>query len=119
MEGETKRTDGQDAEHELRVEAAHSEAEAAGILKSEIIQGAYDVLQNGHLDAIVVEDDSGQPPYVHEVTREESNDVERALWSAGESMELTFLVNRILDGLKKKGFNLASTELRVHLRARE
>lgn len=91
--------------------------ELSAKIRSDLVEGAENELQNGHLERIVIRDHHGQE-YVHVIPREEAETIDRALWSAGEDMNLDFLTSRIVSGIRASGLDLSQPDhldLTVHL----
>lgn len=99
-EGEPK-TNGEAVRHEGR---ADSLAALTALVRAELVGGAEDELKNGRLDRIVVRDRNGTE-YVHDIPRDEADTIDRALWSAGENMELDNLVGSIVAGIRRAGLD--------------
>ncbi len=98
---------------------AHAErlAETMGLIRGQLIEGAYDVLRNHHEDLLEVTSNGHQ--YEHRLTRDEAEQLERTVWSAGEDLALTNLLTRIEKGLRLAGFNLTGDHLDITIRLRE
>ncbi len=97
----------------LDVSQAHAErrGELLGALKGKLSEGAYDVLRNGHEDAIIIGD--GQHQFTHRVTRDEAERIERADWSSGEDQTMEALLGRIIRDLDAAGFDLRRDRLDI------
>lgn len=98
---------GSEGERE-QLEAAR--AKLRGIIEGKLMEGTYDELKNAHIDALVIDDGRGHHSE-HEITRDEAEAIERALWSAGEDQTFEFITRRILSELDELGFDFHSSEL--------
>lgn len=106
-----------EGEHELRDESVATRAEAIAAVKSELIEAAYDELNNGHIDAVLVEDNLGHS-FEYTIPRDEAQAIEEALWSAGELQTLDALASRVVAGLERNGGTFQSG-VRLRLRWQE
>jgi len=88
-----------------------------GKIKDGLLTGAYDVLKNHHEDAIVIS--SGDHQYIHILTRQEAEKLDRAVWSAGEDESLEHILKNIQNGLRVAGFNLVGDHLEIRVQLRE
>lgn len=100
---------------ESRSQAEREQSEAARAKLSSIIigklrEGAYDELTNSHIDALVIDDGRGHHSE-HEISRDEAEAIERALWSAGEDQTFEFITRRIISELDELGFDFHASEL--------
>lgn len=96
---------------------AETVGDVLGAIHTQLIDGAYDVLRNGHVDEIVITD--GTREYRHALTRDEAEDLERAVWSAGEDLLVARLAEQIVKGLRGSGISLSGDQLHLHVRLRE
>lgn len=99
---------------EGRSEAAREQREEAraklgSVIKAKLLEGTYDELRNAHVDALVIDDGKGHHSE-HEISRDEAEAVEQAVWSAGEDQTVEFIVRRILGELDALGFDFHVSE---------
>lgn len=88
-----------------------------GVLRAELMDGAYDVLRNHHEDVIVLT--SGEHQVEHRLTRAEAEMLEQAVWSAGEDQSLDRLVENIVRQLGAATFALKGDQLDITVKLRE
>jgi hypothetical protein len=95
---------------------AQRREELLGLIRGRLLDGAFDVLANHHTD--VLEIVSGHHRLEHQLTREEAQVLEQAVWSAGEDQALDALVSQIERQLQLQGFTLKgdTLDITVHLR---
>lgn len=104
-------------ERALAEERGDSIGQLLGQIKGKLMAGTYDVLNNHHED--VLELTSGQLRFEHRLTRGEAEQLERAVWSAGEDQTVDRLLKNVRDGLQQAGFNLDGHDLDITVRLRE
>lgn len=91
-------------------------AELRGQLQSQLANGAFDVLRNGHEDEIILSD--GQHEYHHHLSRAEAERIEEAAWSAGEDRTIDALIGRVVRDLSQTGFDLRRDTFDITLNLR-
>lgn len=96
---------------------AETVGDVLGAIHAQLIDGAYDVLRNGHVDEIVISD--GTHEFRHELTRPEAEDLERAVWSAGEDQLVMRLAEQIVNGLRAADIKVRGDQLHLQVRLRE
>ena len=104
-------------EHLPSGEHADRLTEALGLIRGKLIDGAYDVLRNHHEDLLEVTSNGHR--YAHRLTRDEAEQLERAVWSAGEDQTLANLLATVEHGLRTAGFNLTGDHLDITVRLRQ
>lgn len=76
---------------------------------------AADTRSNGHLDAVVITNQSGHV-YEHLVNRPEADDIERAEWDLNGDVSIDGLSQRIIDDLLRHGFDISRPyDLDIHI----
>lgn len=91
--------------------------ETLGLIRGKLIDGAYDVLRNRREDLLEVTSNGHR--YAHRLTRDEADQLERAIWSAGEDQTLANLLAAVEHGLRTAGFNLTGDHLDITVCLRE
>jgi len=99
----------QPSEEILGAEEAHNFQQLREVLAREIVNGAEDELRNGHIDWIELTDIKGNVSR-HTIDRIEAEDVDRALWSAGELMTVEALTERVVRQARADGLELGNPE---------
>ncbi len=101
-----------------KIEPRHAQTsdEVRGWLRSRLVDGAFDVLRNGHEDEVVISD--GRHVYRHRLDRTEAAQLEEAAWSAGEDRTLEALVDLIVSEVEGAGITFGEHDLDITLSLR-
>lgn len=97
--------------------SAENWGELEAAIRGKLMDGAFDVMQNSHLDAIVITD--GQHTVEHQIDRAEAQQLVDASWSSGNDTTLVGLAGSVLRTVQAAGINLRGDHLgiTVHVEA--
>lgn len=89
-----------------------AESELLGRVDACLRVASHDVMVRHHHADIICHDQAGH--FIeHTVTPQEAEDIDRAVWSAGEDMTIEALRNNLVAEMKTGHFDLASTAVEV------
>lgn len=97
---------------------AHTRGELVGDLAGRLLDAVFDPGRNGVPDAVVVHDQAGHE-YVHPVTPDEVQDLDRSAWRENDGgMTAEQLAQRLVHELRQNGFDLAAPDLNLSVSLR-
>lgn len=98
---------------------AHAEnlPDLRAAIQAKLLEGAFDVSQNSHIDAIVVSD--GQHEVTHHIDREEALLLTQAAWSSGGDTTALGLADKIVRSAVKAGFDFKPEHIDITIHLQE